>query len=650
MLLQEATDQYNRALRLGQRERRDCTLRGRYPYPQVLEEILDESLISGRIELGLVEVPIDLIVGTTDAGRKTAFSAGFMPLLPPDTEFAVKWIRLCTAHLGDEGIRDPIRCTEYMGRFYVQEGNKRVSVLKSYGARTIPGIVTRMIPIYSSDPAVQVYYAFMQFYRLAGLYQVQFRRAAGFSRLQAALGFSPDHVWTQDERQHFLSCFQFFQDAFQRMGGRALSVTPAEALLVWLQIYSLDDLLHKSASEILQCLSAIWPDVKLLTQTEPIAVSTDPQAGEKGLLNRLFSGTPSHLSIAFLYQRASEDSQWTAAHDLGRQQLELALGSRISTRVYCPVSPERAEAVMEQAIHDGAQVIFATTPPLIGACRKVAARYPAVKILNCSVAMPYAGVRTYYTRVYEGKFITGAIAGAIAREDRIGYVASYPIFGVPASINAFAMGARITNPRAKIQLYWSCTPGDPMDIFTRQGIRVISNRDVPSNEPIQSRWGTFLFQEDGTLLPLGSPCWNWGRFYEKMVRSILDGSWDVLGTEGGERAVNYWWGIRSGVVDVRLSPQLPDGLRRLAMLLRENIISGALHPLQCDLRDQSGTLRNPGSRWLSPDDILRMDWLCDNVIGTIPTFDQLLPMSQATVRLQGIYRDRLPPEKEGIML
>jgi basic membrane lipoprotein Med (substrate-binding protein (PBP1-ABC) superfamily) len=108
-------------------------------------------------------------------------------------------------------------------------------------------------------------------------------------------------------------------------------------------------------------------------------------------------------------------------------------------------------------------VIFATTPPLIGACRKAAAQYPNLRILNCSAAMPYTGVRTYYSRIYEAKFISGAIAGAMSPDGRIGYVASNPIFGVPASINAFALGARLTNPRAKIELSWSCVEEDAME-------------------------------------------------------------------------------------------------------------------------------------------------------------------------------------------
>lgn len=171
---QEALEQYVYALKLGQRYYKSAVINGGYPYPPALDEVLDLSMVAGRVEMGMVDIPSEQIVGTKSAGRKAALAGNFMPLLGVDSEFAGKWISLCEAHLGDEGIRDPIRCCEYMGRFYVQEGNKRVSVLKSYGAPTIQGIVTRIVPEYSEDPAVQIYYEFMRFYQLAGLYQLNF--------------------------------------------------------------------------------------------------------------------------------------------------------------------------------------------------------------------------------------------------------------------------------------------------------------------------------------------------------------------------------------------------------------------------------------------------------------------------------------------
>ena len=104
--------------------------------------------------------------------------------------------------------------------------------------------------------------------------------------------------------------------------------------------------------------------------------------------------------------------------------------------------------------------------------------HPEIKILNCALFLPYSGVRMYYSRIYEAKYISGAIAGAITKNDKIGYIARYPIYGTLSSINAFALGVGLTNPRAKITLSWSCLPGDPAEPLLKQGVDVFSNREA----------------------------------------------------------------------------------------------------------------------------------------------------------------------------
>jgi hypothetical protein len=37
-----------------------------------------------------------------------------------------------------------------------------------------------------------------------------------------------------------------------------------------------------------------------------------------------------------------------------------------------------------------------------------------------------------------------------------------------------------------------------------------------------------------------------------------------------------------------------------------------------------------------------MDWLCENVIGHIPTIDEVIPESRATVNLLGVFQEDLP--------
>ena len=130
MNTQMATDEYVQALKAGQKEYKELSAAGKPTHPAVLDELLPENAAETVVDVGFVEIPAERIVGTKSAGRITAFTPTFKPLLDPKSEFAAKWISLCAAHLGDTGITDPILCYEYLGNFYVQEGNKRVSVLR----------------------------------------------------------------------------------------------------------------------------------------------------------------------------------------------------------------------------------------------------------------------------------------------------------------------------------------------------------------------------------------------------------------------------------------------------------------------------------------------------------------------------------------
>ena len=644
MFLQEAKDQYQRALKRGQKYQRACALKGENPYPPVLDEFLTDDMVNGTTDLGVLDIPADLVVGTKTAGRKSAFAGNFMPLLSANTEFGLKWVQLCHAHLSDEGIRDPVKCYEYLGKFYVEEGNKRVSVMKSFDAPMITARVIRLMPVRTKEPAVEAYYEFIQFYQLTGMYQLNFQQPGGYAKLQAILGYAPDHVWTAEERSRFLSGFSRFRETFHKLGGEGLPVTITEALLVWLQLHPFSDLKAMSAAELQRSLESIWGDVKLQAEDTQISICTEPMQVEKKRRRM------SHLHVAFVHMHTPDQSAWVASHDVGRMYMQGIMGEEVTVRTYSGVVPQEADAVMEKAVAEGAQVIFATSPPLIKVCRRIAAKYPNVRVLNCALSMPYSNVRTYYSRIYEGKFLAGAIAGAMTKTDNIGYVANYPIFGVPAGINAFAIGARMTNPRARVKLHWTCTDG--RSLFDGQNVDVISNREGLGHRRTSWawEWGTYQILEDGTQLPLATPTWEWGIFYERIVNNIMDGGWESISEKEPNKALNYWWGMDSGVIDVQLSPQLPDGVYRMAQYLKKGIKESALDPYEFRIVDQQGNVRNDGYRWMMADEIMHIDWLCDNVDGSIPCWDELLPMSRSMVRLLGVYRDQIPPEADEVLI
>ncbi len=109
----------------------------------------------------------------------------------------MKWAALCESHI-EEGIHDPIKVYEYMNKFYVVEGNKRVSVLKYFGADSVPAMVTRKIPRRTDSLENKIYFEFIDFHKQTGINYVYFSQLGGYDKLREFIGITKDAVFTED--------------------------------------------------------------------------------------------------------------------------------------------------------------------------------------------------------------------------------------------------------------------------------------------------------------------------------------------------------------------------------------------------------------------------------------------------------------------
>ena len=154
---------YQEAHKRAIKEYKKATSQGESPYPVDLDSIVTSEQIAAKRNLGFEQIPLALVVGTRHEGRNNAFARNFMPLLGRSSEFADKWITLCAAHL-EEGVRDPVTLYEYRNRFYVEEGNKRVSVLKYFDADSIDAYVIRVPSAQDGTQEAALYEEFLRFY------------------------------------------------------------------------------------------------------------------------------------------------------------------------------------------------------------------------------------------------------------------------------------------------------------------------------------------------------------------------------------------------------------------------------------------------------------------------------------------------------
>ena len=631
-----ALSDYTKAYKLGKKNYQYRMLHGELPTLEVLDDIIPTKGTFSEVPLGLVQIPIDQIVGTKTGGRSNAFAANFMPILRETSEFARKWAQLSTSH-EEEGIREPIKAFEYMNRFYVQEGNKRVSVMKYYGVVSVPGEVTRIIPNRTNDKENKIYYEFLDFYELTKINYIWFSEEGNFKKLLEAVGKGPDEVWNDDERLEFSSIYRRFMAEYNAEDKGKLSVTVGDAFLAFIKLYGYKEIDQMTTKELKELVEKSWEEFSLLEEDVDVELKMDPNTEKKPLINMLLPFGISSLKVAFIYEKTPGSSAWTYAHELGRLHLDQTFPEEVSTVFYDNVTLDTIDERIEEAITDGCDIIFTTTPSFVQASVKAAIANPNVRILNCSVNTSHRYIRTYYARMHEAKFLMGAIAGAMSEHNRLAYIADYPIYGSIANINAFALGAKMINPRAEVYLEWTAKKDiDVMESVLEKQVDCISGKDMVIPEEASRFFGIYHLEGD-TARNLAMPLWHWGKFYEQMIRTIMDGTWKYDDDPTSKKAINYWWGMSAGVVDVVCSKNnLPIGTKRLVDLLKETISTGKFNPFSGILYSQGGIVQDDPAKSLTPEEIVTMDWLAENVIGSIPKEEELKEQSKPVVSQQGI--------------
>ena len=640
---------YIAARKLGLREMKQAAAEKRSPYPKVLDEIIEGEGKLAEINVGLMEIPLDMVDGTKTEGRTSAFAANFMPILQSDTEFARKWSDLYDSQM-EEGIRDPIKAYEYMTRFYVEEGNKRVSVSRFVGASAIHANVIRVMPKKADTKEYRVYREFLEYFNVNRMYDVIFTEEGNYRKFAACLGQTMDKPWPKEVQEDIKASYAIFAQVYHHEGEkRRMTLPDGDAFLTYLNFYPMQSLINEPRSLLENRIDRLWKEFLVDANEDGITLVETPEAIQesrsgfsttlRGILQpktRYTKENPLHM--AFLYPKTADNSGWIYGHELGRNYIESHFGGLVKTRTYenCSTDEEVRKAI-DQAAADHAEMIFTISPTQMDETLRSAIHYPSLKFLNCSINLSHNAVRTYYGRMHEAKFLMGALAASVASNHKIGYVADYPIYGIVAGINAFAIGAAIIDPKARIHLKWSTDKDiNWRQEFEDEGVYVISGPDFIRPAQASREYGIYQRDMDGNVINLAAPVWNWGKYYELIARNVLDGTWDSAGQNAEDRATNYWWGMSAGVIDVILSEKLSYYSRKLVDMFRDGIVSGRLSPFMGELHSQEGLIREASSRGLSNREIITMSWLNDNVIGSLPKKEELTEEAGAAVDVSGV--------------
>ena len=201
----------------------------------------------------------------------------------------------------------------------------------------------------------------------------------------------------------------------------------------------------------------------------------------------------------------------------------------------------------------------------------------------------------------------------MAPGDRVAYLYDKEKESLIAGINAFARGAQMTNPRARIVL--SSTNSNKQEFLEREKFFYLDDTRPDYVQDILPGAAGLYDNTGEKPRNIAIALCRWGKFYQKILYRIMDGDWK--NDADSNSAVSYWWGMDDGVIDVIYSRSLPEGVRQLAQLLREAIGEKRIGPFAGMLRGQTGEIYHNDPAPMRAQEVLKMDWLAENVVGSI---------------------------------
>jgi basic membrane protein A len=330
------------------------------------------------------------------------------------------------------------------------------------------------------------------------------------------------------------------------------------------------------------------------------------------------------LKVGFVYVSPIGDAGWTTQHNRGREQMQQALGEKVTTSFVEKV-PEGADA--ERVIRDlatqGHKLIFTTSFGFMNPTIKVAEEFPDVKFEHATGYKSAANVGTYNARFYEGRYAAGVLAGKMSKTNTLGYVGAFPIPEVLQGINAFTLGARSVNPKAQVRVIWVNSwydPGkerDAANALIGQGADIVTHHtDSSAVVATAEEKGkmAIAYHSDmsrfGPKAQLAAVTHHWGEYYTKTAQSVLDGSW---------KPGNIWGGMKDGMIKIEaFNESVPKDVVELVNARAAAIKAGEFHPFTGPIASSEGKEIAAKGVVLTDEQLGKMDFYVQGVVGKVP--------------------------------
>ena len=286
--------------------------------------------------------------------------------------------------------------------------------------------------------------------------------------------------------------------------------------------------------------------------------------------------------------------------------------------------PETAdsERVMESMIKQGAKLIFPASFGYLDPALRVAKKYPEVKFVHPAGYKRAPNFTTYWASTPEAFYLMGIAAGKTTKTNKMGFVCALPVSFFLANVNALHLGARSVNPKVETRLVFTGTFMDPgkeataanalldqgadvLGMIVDSPITVVQTAEKRGAYSVGYHYlGVQKFAPKGWI---SGVAFTWGNLYTRFAKQVMDGSF---------KSENILGSLASDMIAIApFGPAVPQDAIKVVNDTKKSFVDGKKDVFAGPIKDNKGAERvKAGEAW-SMDNLGKMDWLVEGVIG-----------------------------------
>ena len=291
---------------------------------------------------------------------------------------------------------------------------------------------------------------------------------------------------------------------------------------------------------------------------------------------------------------------WNKSHYDGIKTACDRFGLELLVRDKIPENTGQCSEKIRELAGEGVGMIFLASFDYAVEAKDAVAEFHNIAFATNSSEVHLRNLTAYFPRMYQARYLSGALAGMKTKSNVIGYVAAIPNAEVVRGIDAFTLGVQRVNPDAKVVVIWTNAWQDEEQeainaerLIVEVGADVLTyHQDEDATGKVAEKFGADFIAYNAILEGysehyLTSVVCDWDLYYIDMIERHLKGEMNAM--------KNHWLGIDRGAVGLsKFSPAVtPEMIAKLDSLRQElignrQIFAGPLYDINGELICEEG--------------------------------------------------------------